>query len=240
MGFNACQYQAHVARCQPQFRKFFTIGRQEIMRISVFIDFWNLRLTLGQFLPKNPGAASPRVEIDWKVIGKALANEANKVLDRGSEAFSYEGAYIYTSYNPATDKDRKFKAWASSWLDKQPGNNVRILERRPKSLPRCPACHRVITHCPHHGCEKPIVATVEKGVDTMLVTDLIRLGVSDLYDVAVLASSDADMIPAVRYVQDRGKKVINAGFKKVGYELANKCWGSFHISDPDIQSRILR
>lgn len=209
------------------------------MRITVFIDYWNLQLTLNSFLYKNQSVTPNKAKIDWKNIGKVLAGEANKVLGRDSSAaFSYEGAYIYTSYNPATAESKTYKNWAGAWLNAQPGNNVKILERKPKALPKCPACHREITHCPHSGCKKPIVATVEKGVDTMLVTDLIKFGVNDLYDVAVLASSDADMIPAVCYVQERGKKVINARFKKMGHGLAKDCWGSFYVSD--LQSEILR
>jgi len=70
---------------------------------------------------------------------------------------------------------------------------------------------------------------VEKGVDTLLVTDLIRLAVADAYDAAVIASSDADMVPAVEFVQTLGKKVIQAGFPPMGVDLATQCWGSFDI-----------
>ena len=75
----------------------------------------------------------------------------------------------------------------------------------------------------------PIVQTVEKGVDTLLVTDLIRLAVSNTYDVAVIASLDADMIPAVEFVQTLSKKIIQAGFPPMGTALATECWGSFDI-----------
>jgi uncharacterized LabA/DUF88 family protein len=74
------------------------------------------------------------------------------------------------------------------------------------------------------------VATVEKGIDTLLVTDLIRLAISNSYDVAILASSDADMVPAVEFVQQTlGKKIIQAGFPPIGVDLATQCWASFDV-----------
>jgi uncharacterized LabA/DUF88 family protein len=137
--------------------------------------------------------------------------------------------YIYTSFNPKTDEGKKFKQWATTWLDRQPGINVQALERKPKALPKCNTCHKEITHCPHQGCGNAIVQTVEKGVDTLLATDLIRLAVSNAYDVAVISTLDADMIPAVEFVQSGGKKVIQAGFPPMGVDLATECWGSFDV-----------
>jgi uncharacterized LabA/DUF88 family protein len=49
------------------------------------------------------------------------------------------------------------------------------------------------------------------------------------YDAAVLASSDADMVPGVQFIQTQGRKVIQAGFPPSGIELATKCWGSFDV-----------
>lgn len=62
-----------------------------------------------------------------------------------------------------------------------------------------------------------------------MVTDLLRLGLSDSYDAAVLASLDADMVPAVTYMQTMGKKIIQAGFPPQGMTLATECWGSFDV-----------
>ncbi len=199
------------------------------MRIIVFIDYWNLQLTLNQKMSINNKVDDYRAKIDWKNIGQTLAAEASAILGTAQGGYSYEGCHIYTSFNPATEDGRKFKAWTTTWLDRQPGINVQIRERRPKALPKCPICHREITHCPHSDCAKPIVATVEKGVDTLLVTDLVRLAIGNSYDAAVLASSDADMVPAVEFVHTLGKKIIQAGFPPIGVDLATQCWGSFDV-----------
>lgn len=199
------------------------------MRVAVFIDYWNFQLTLNSMVCARNGVVDHRVKIDWKGLGQLLAKEACSILAVEPTALSYEGCYVYTSFNPATDDGKKFKNWATTWLDRQPGVNVQLRERRRKSNQRCPICHKEITHCPHNGCGLPIVATEEKGVDTFLVTDLLRLGLSNSYDAAVLASLDADMVPAVSYIQTMGKKVIQAGFPPKGMTLAAECWGSFDV-----------
>ena len=199
------------------------------MRIAVFIDYWNFQLTLNQKTSSLRKVENSRVKVDWRNLGALLAREACEVLSCESAELSYEGTYIYTSFNPLTPEGKKFKNWISTWLDRQPGVNVQIRERRRKSAQRCPACHQEITHCPHVGCGQEIVATEEKGVDTLLVTDMLRLGLSDSYDAAVLASLDADMVPAVEYMQTMGKKIIQAGFPPQGMTLATECWGSFDV-----------
>ncbi len=45
----------------------------------------------------------------------------------------------------------------------------------------------------------------EKGVDTSLAVDMVAL--SDTYDVAIVISGDADMIPSIEYAKTRGKTV---------------------------------
>ena len=47
--------------------------------------------------------------------------------------------------------------------------------------------------------------TVEKGVDTALAVDIVTLCHS--YDIAILVSGDADMIPSIQYAKQNGKHV---------------------------------
>lgn len=207
------------------------------MRIAVFIDFWNFQLGLNKNVAKQQGIPDVRAKIDWRAVGPLMTTAAAKVIG-GDGPASFEGTYVYTSFNPSTDEGRRFRNWATTWLDRQPGINVEIRERKPKALPICPTCHKEISRCPHDGCGKPIVATVEKGIDTLLVTDLIRFAYSNTYDVAVLVTSDADMVPGVKFIQTLNKKVIQAGFPPRGIDLATECWGSFNVMD--IASKIQR
>jgi uncharacterized LabA/DUF88 family protein len=75
---------------------------------------------------------------------------------------------------------------------------------------------------------------VEKGTDSAIITDMFSLAWEGAYEVAVLVSSDADMIPAVERIQDRGPKIINATWQNHGHDLARRCWASFSI-DPLVQ-----
>ena len=179
--------------------------------------------------PTAVGAQDTRFQIDWLKLGPYLAERAFGLLTPRPANFTFDGMNIYASYNPQTQESRKFRSWATGWLDRQPGIQVDCRERKPKALPRCPACHRDITHCPHDGCQKRIIATVEKGVDTLIATDMIRLAWEQAYDVAVLATLDSDLVPAVQFLAAKGLKVIQAGFPPKGIDLATACWGSIDI-----------
>lgn len=52
----------------------------------------------------------------------------------------------------------------------------------------------------------------EKGTDVKIAVDLIVGAVDNLYDVAILVSSDTDLIPAIRYVKYKDKKIEYVGF----------------------------
>ena len=81
--------------------------------------------------------------------------------------------------------------------------------------------------CPH--CAAMINATQEKGVDTLLVTDLLRLGLDGSYDVALLVSQDSDMAPAADHLGSKGIKVIQVGIRHFGRGVAANCWADFDL-----------
>lgn len=201
------------------------------MRIAVFIDYWNFVLTFEkrQGEEKKLNGVRYKSDIDWQVVGPLLANQACPVLSVDPKLLSYQGVYVYTSFDPGNPAGERFARWANSWLNRQPGVNVAIRERKRKSVQKCNTCHGEITHCPDPACAQQLRGTTEKGIDTLLVTDVIRLAVTDSYDAAVLVTSDADMVPGVQFVQQRGKKVIQAGFPPGGQALATASWGSFDI-----------
>ncbi len=203
--------------------------KKENARIRVFVDYWNFQLSLNRV---EDGALhtinEARFKVDWRALGPWLTKKAAEII-RPPASYSFEGMNIYTSYNPQTAEGRGFKKWATTWLDRQPGIQVECRERKPRALPKCPVCHREIRNCPYDGCGKSIVATIEKGVDTLIATDMIRLAWEDAYDIAVLATSDSDLVPAVEFLDVKGLKVVQAGFPPTGVDLATKCWASFDV-----------
>jgi len=53
----------------------------------------------------------------------------------------------------------------------------------------------------------------EKGIDVMMATDLIVGAVEDVYDMAIVVSSDADLLPAIEWVRkSKNKQVMYVGF----------------------------
>ena len=195
-------------------------------RIKVFVDFWNFQLTLNGAEGKVTGNSDERFKIDWNAFPPWAAVEAANVA--GVANPSYEGAMIYASYNPYSSADKSLKRWLETWLNRQPGVQVDIRERQWKDHPRCPDCQKEMVVCPY--CARELqTPTVEKGVDTAIATDMIRLAWEDAYDVAVIASSDRDLVPAVKFIDAKGKKIIQAGFPPSGFHLATACWASFDV-----------
>ena len=54
--------------------------------------------------------------------------------------------------------------------------------------------------------------TREKGTDVKIAADLIIGAIDNLYNTAILVSSDTDLIPAIRYIKFRKKKLEYVGF----------------------------
>lgn len=52
----------------------------------------------------------------------------------------------------------------------------------------------------------------EKGTDVKIAADLIIGAVDDLYDTAILISSDTDLVPALQYIKYKKRKVEYVGF----------------------------
>ena len=188
-------------------------------RIQIFVDFWNLQLSMNEKVGYG-------FRFDWERLPNFLMMEAARV---GSLAgVSYEGTRVYASYDPARPgADAGFRNWLLGWLDRRPGVQVSLRERRSREAPRCGSCRRRIGACP--DCGKVAWGSQEKGVDAAIVTDMVRLAWEDHFDVAVLVSSDSDFIPAVNFLDIRGKKVVLAAFPPAANQLAGPCWASFDL-----------
>jgi uncharacterized protein (TIGR00288 family) len=52
----------------------------------------------------------------------------------------------------------------------------------------------------------------EKGVDVEIAVDIVQGAYENLYDTAIVISSDTDLIPAIKVARKKGKKVEYVGF----------------------------
>jgi uncharacterized LabA/DUF88 family protein len=187
------------------------------MKTHIFIDFWNLQLSV-------ISAATSSYRLDWKKISPWLIAQASNAAGR---ALSFEGTHVYMSYSKNSKKDAGLRDFATNVLSRFPGVQVSLVERKAQTAPICSACHQPITSCPH--CGNALTRTVEKGVDTAIVTDMVKFAWEGALEVAILVSSDRDFIPAVQMLTAKGYKVINAHFPPTGMNLAGACWASIDV-----------
>lgn len=141
------------------------------------------------------------------------------------------GAHVYASIDPQSEADRKLHGFLHA-MDGFPGYNVTVKERRPASPVKCTheGCRKEIVACPH--CNQQLRRTVERGIDTALLTDLIRSAFDNTFDQAILITEDSDFIPAVRFIQERWtKQIIHAFFRGKLDELRNACWKHIFFDD---------
>ena len=194
-------------------------GGDRSIRVRVFVDFWNFQLSINDL--------DPAFRIDWRILGSKVAAEALRIVDP-SASLAYQGMNVYGSHDPSSRGDDALRHWASNTLSRFPGVHVTMLERQHKLRgPVCPSCHQEISNCPN--CAADVRGTEEKGVDTRIATDMIRLAWADDYEVAVLLSSDRDFVPVVEFLDTRGIKTIHGAFRHQGAQLTQTCWGNFQV-----------
>jgi len=192
-----------------------------VNRVRVFIDYWNFQLAWNRTIGKG---------CDWRELPRVLVRRTGELFEKvGTDAsLSLERTTLYASVDP--DGDAKQHRWLNSTVARFPSYTVKVYERlaRPYSV-HCRLCKVETQACPN--CEAPYVRRPEKGVDSAIVTDLLWLAWEGAYDVAILVTSDADFIPAVERVQERGVKMVNAAWRNRGHELQQACWASFYIDE---------
>lgn len=200
-------------------------------KLAVFIDYWNFQLSCNTYDLSIGGQG--RFDVDWQKLNHWTSQHVAAALNRNLPEIQHTVTHIYTSYNPATAAEKKYKKWVDNFLNIQSGIIVTCLERRKKGDIKCASCNGKILDCPH--CKASMNATEEKGVDTRLSVQMLDLAVNGAYDVAALMSHDADMAPAVDFVQARGKLVFHFGFTPNGASLRKACNHNFDMRQ-DIES----
>jgi uncharacterized LabA/DUF88 family protein len=193
-------------------------------KTMIFVDYWNFQLSMSN-------RANENIFLKWELLPKWFITKAQELFDT---RLTFQGIKLYLSFSPA---DTGLKKWANK-IDGFPGFGVIAKERRPAKFPRCPKCYQFVDTCPH--CSGSMTSTIEKGVDTALVTDLLGLAWEHAWKVAILITSDRDFIPAVEMVQRKGYRVINGFFPPAGAELARTCWASFDLSPVIDELRLAR
>jgi uncharacterized LabA/DUF88 family protein len=198
------------------------------MKVKIFVDFWNIQLSWNEYHRKQGTIPPPRIPWD-----NTLPQVLLKKVDKTAE---YAGTHVYASINPRSPHDRRLNAFLQQ-MDLFPGYKVLVKERKPAKPIKCSneGCRKEIRYCPH--CQKELIRTVEKGVDTSIAIELFHYALDNVYDKAILISNDADFVPAIEYIQRRGNHIIHAGFKNQAFSIKKACWD--HINFEDIMPDLL-
>ncbi|TSC93841.1 MAG: Uncharacterized protein CEN87_741 [Parcubacteria group bacterium Licking1014_1] len=180
-------------------------------RVNIFIDggnFYHLALRkLG----------SSESNFDFEKFANFLAN-GRKIADMGKRF------YIGTvSERPGDQRSKEAMSKQTALFTKLKNNHWEIrTSKLRKRIEEIKIDDRVIDYknILRKGIEKIQYEKLrEKGIDVKLATDLIVGAIDDKYDVAVVVSSDADIIPAIDWVRNRThKKVEYIGFSIVDGE----------------------
>lgn len=116
------------------------------------------------------------------------------------------GAYYYTGVDsetvPRSTSQEKLENFLEM-LELQPGFFVQRFAQRTRYA-TCASC----------GAQNRF--SQEKEVDTTMVADMLRLAAVGAFDIAVLISGDADLVPAVEGVRALGKQVFVASWGASG------------------------
>lgn len=192
------------------------------MRVAFFIDFWNFQLTWNDY-HRRCGAQGV-VRVPW------YPQLIDVLIRRVNPAAEYMGTFLYASYDPESLADRRLCTFMNV-LAGLPGFTVTLKTRKPIGPVICSHgdCRQPIVTCPH--CQQALRRTVEKGIDTALVTDLIRLGLEGFYDRAVLISADSDYVPAVEYLRTKGRLITHVWWRGHAHELRTACWDHILIDN---------
>lgn len=195
-------------------------------RVAIFVDFWNYELSTKD--------VDTNYKTDWPKMAQVIYAEAATLL-APAHGTHFCGMFVIGSYHPQTET--RLHRWASNILPSFPGITTTFVPRRPQvSGPKCPSCHDAVNTCP--ACGGTMLGVKEKGVDTLLATDMIRLAWEGIYDSAVLITADEDLAPVVRFLSAKGKKILHGKFPPRGAVLTPICWAPINI--PALMPRFAR
>jgi len=108
----------------------------------------------------------------------------------------------------------------------------------PRNI-RCPACRTSPAVC--DSCKTALNVKTEKSVDVQIAMEMVLGCLNNTYDCLYLASCDSDLIPAINFIRNQGKKSFlllpeNNGRLANGYAVGNACDTTIHINQSIIDA----
>ncbi|MCC6738227.1 MAG: NYN domain-containing protein [Planctomycetia bacterium] len=159
------------------------------MRVAIFID--------GKNFFEGWRDTSGGRDIDFRRLSPWVTRVAGGTHHVGSHY--YTGVEATVPPTPSQERLEKFL----DMLEEMPGFFVHRFDQRQRSQ-TCATCGHAHTF------------SQAKEVDTTMVSDMLRLAAGNAFEIAVLMSGDADLVPAVEGVRSLGRKVLVATWGSSG------------------------
>ena len=144
----------------------------------------------------------------------------------------WRGYYLNSTPHPPTDRQDGFHTWLGSARPRGPQLITKLYELKTVRADRayCDQCNtRVNLSCPN-GAGHPLANQQQKGVDVGLAT--LALTHRDRYDALVLSSGDGDLLDAVEFLSEQGKRIELAVFTEgVSTDLQARADHIYWIND---------
>ncbi len=171
------------------------LGGETVTRVSVFIDYENIRFGAREIFGDPKRDPYTFGHVDPLRLGLMLSQLGEKVdpARRLQEVKVYRGlAGSKSGPQAQAASSRQFTAWKSQSL-------VTVRSRPLRYRPTAWSM----------GQPRAWRAE-EKGIDVMMALDIAIGARDDTYDVAVVASADSDLVPAIEVALEAGKRVETA------------------------------
>ena len=166
-------------------------------------------------------AGSGKADLDWQTFPRWLATEAVSRAPAFAEVpLEFAGAHVYVGLDAGDAAGvAGLKEFLRNYTD-APNDRI-VLREIPPTRGECHICHLAGTP----GCHQCRNLAIEgsAGVAAAMGTDLIRLVRDDPFDVLLLVSSEVSLIPVVRFLEKKGKKVVHGAFPPRVRDLSAAC-----------------
>ena len=140
--------------------------------------------------------------------------------------------YFNSTRNPPSDQQDAFHSWLRSAPPNGPGIITRLYQLKQVRADRayCEDCGSKVTlSCPS-GTHHSICNEQQKGVDVGIAT--YALIHRDLYDTLLLSSGDGDLLDAIEFLSEKGRRIELAVFREgVSTELQARADRIYWIDD---------
>jgi len=140
--------------------------------------------------------------------------------------------YLNSTPNPPTDAQDGFHTWLRSAPPRGPQLITKLYELKEIRADRayCEQCQTIVDLACRNGTGHRIVNQQQKGVDVGMAT--LALIHRDRYETLLLSSGDGDLLDAVEFLSEQGKRIELAVFSEgVSTDLQARANQIFWIND---------